>query len=157
MIAHRWLAGLFALSALACGSKSTVSLSAQVQNPVFVVEQVTLGTRLSGSFELRLELGSEASGNTSVSLESFALLRASDRSSLVAPLPAAPQGVQFPLDVAKGQTKLVTFTLDDQKLIDPALRDSICAEPVQIAGSVSDSLSGDATPLTSIAFTPSGC
>jgi hypothetical protein len=155
---RRVLAALIALSALGCGSKGAVSLGANVQNPELLIEQLTLGPHLSGGFELRLELGSEATGNTSVSLESFALVRASDQSALVAPLPAAPQGVEFPLDVPKGQTKLVSFVLDDQLVIDSAQRDSICAEPVEIVGSVRDSLSGgESTPLRSISFTISGC
>jgi hypothetical protein len=147
-----------AAAALGCGSKSSVALSARIQSAELAVEQLTLGTRLTGGFELYLEVGPEASGGTEVSLESFALVRASDELSLVAPLLAGPQGAAFPLEVAKGQKKIVSFALDEGDLLAPAARGEICAEPVKIVGAVRDTLGGgDTTPLQSVPVTPSGC
>lgn len=141
-----------------CGSKATVSLSAMVQNAEIGLEQGTLGTRITGGFELFLEVGSEASGGSTVSLESFALVRASDQSTLLSPLSAAPQGAQFPLDVSKGQQRIVVFTIAEDKPLAQADVDAICAEPVQIVGAVRDTLSGgETTPVTSIALAPAGC
>jgi hypothetical protein len=143
---------------LGCGSKSSVALSARIQAAELAVEQLTLGTQLTGGFELFLEVGPEASGGATVSLESFALVRASDSSSLVAPLPAEPQGASFPVQVGKGQKKIVPFTLDATDLLAPASHAAICAEPVKVVGAVRDTLSGGAsTPLESAALTPTGC
>ncbi len=143
--------------ALGCGTKSSVSLSAAVQNPALSIQTATLGASLSGAFELRLALGSNASESTTVSLEGFSLVRASDQSTLVSPLEAAPD-TAFPLDVAVGSSKIVVFTLDDSKLLDPTDEDAICAEPVRIVGAVRDTLSGgDTTSLTSSDITVGGC
>jgi hypothetical protein len=145
-------------AALGCGSKSSVALSARIQSTELAVEQVTLGTRLTGSFELYLEVGPEASGGSTVSLESFALVRQSDQLSLVAPLAAGPQGASFPLDVGKGQKKIVPFALDTSGLLDAATRDALCAAPVQVVGAVRDTLSGgETTPLQGAPLTPDGC
>ena len=151
---------VFALSAFlaSCGSKGSVSLSAMLQNAEISLQQVALGTELAGSFELFLEVGPEADGGSTVSLESFALVRASDQSTLVSPLTASPQGATFPLDVPKGGKRVVPFDVDGDGLLDAAVTDAICAEPVQIVGAVRDTLSGgDVTPLRSIALTASGC
>jgi hypothetical protein len=135
-----------------------VSLSVGIHDTSLQVEDGTLGTRLIGGFDLRLELGSEAPSASTVSIESFALVRASDQSTLVAPLPAAPAaGFQFPLDIPKGAERVVPFVLDDQTLLDSAVRDGICAEPVQVVGVIHDSGEGGTLPVASTELTPTGC
>jgi hypothetical protein len=144
-------------AAAGCGTKGAVSLNASIQNVDLRIEQVTLGTHMLGSFDLRLALGSEASGSTTVTLESFALVRATDGSTVLSPLPAAPAPDQFPVELAKGSELVVPFQFDGQKLLDPNLRDQICAQTVQIVGAIGDSASGDTLPLASNAFLPDGC
>lgn len=146
---------LVATLACGCGSKESVSLSARIGNVQLSVEQKTLGTALSGSFDLQLELGPEASGDTSVSLESLALLR--EGQAVVSPLQATPQGTSFPVQVGKGQTKTVPFVVDDSTLLDAAVKDAICAGPLSVSGSVTDTLGGGRTTLVSPAVTPGGC
>ena len=107
---------------------------------------------------LRPQVGPEADGAATVSLESFSLLRASDQSSVVPVLDAVPQGVVFPVKVGKGQSKSVAFVLDDTKLLASGDKAVICAEPVQIVGAVKHNLNGGETkPLRSTAFNVSGC
>ncbi|MEZ4219885.1 MAG: hypothetical protein R3B13_03080 [Polyangiaceae bacterium] len=146
---------LLAVFLVGCGSKESISLTANVQNVTLAVEQKTLGTQLTGGFELFLELGSEASGSTEVSLEAFAVVRGTD--TLVSPLQASPQGVTFPLSLGKGQKRVVPFTVDDSTLVDAALKDSLCAGAVRMRGAVSDTLAGGRTPLQSIDVVVGGC
>ena len=158
MIQTRLIVAALAVLVASCGSKGSVSLSAMVQNAEISVQQVALGTELAGSFELFLEVGPEAESGSTVSLESFALVRASDQSTLVSPLTATPQGASFPLDVPKGGKRVVQFDVGSDALLDAATKDAICAEQVQIVGAVRDTLSGgDVTPVRSIALSASGC
>ena len=148
----------FALALLllpACGSKESISLTALVQNANLNVEQKTLGTQLSGGFELFFELGPEASGSTEVSLETFAVVRGAE--TLVSPLQATPDGVTFPLSLGKGQKRVVPFSVDDSTLLDAALQSSLCAGPVRLRGAVSDTLGGGRTPLESRELSVGGC
>jgi len=147
MSALLWLGG--------CGGKGNVSLSASIQQPRAAVEQLTLGTRLTGGFELVLEVGADASGGSSVSLERFELVR---DGATVAALTVRSDGHSFPLHVEKGQLVSVPFVFDDSTLLAAEVRDAVCAGPVSIAGAITDTLSGGrTTPLTSAAITPSGC
>src|SRR6185503_6877311 len=84
----------------ACGDKSAVSLSASIGNASVQVESLALGTRLGGGFDLSLDVGPEADGDSQVSLEAFALLLADQ--TLVSPLPVTPENATFPLTVPKG-------------------------------------------------------
>ncbi|HMR07296.1 MAG TPA: hypothetical protein PKA88_16045 [Polyangiaceae bacterium] len=143
------------LALSSCGSKESISLSAFVQNVQLQAEPKTLGTQLTGSFELFLELGAEASGGTQVSLETFALVRGAE--TLVAPLQALPEGVTFPLSLGKGKKQIVKFNLDDSAVLDAALKASLCSGPVRVRGAVSDTLGGGRTPLESIDVTIGGC
>jgi hypothetical protein len=98
-----------------------------------------------------MSLGSKASESTDVSLASFAIVRASDSSSVVDPLEVSAQGgVTFPLTVAAGKTLVVSFAIGGTALLPAAQSDALCAEPVMILGAVTDTLSGDhATSLRS--------
>jgi hypothetical protein len=141
-----------------CGSKSIVSLSASIQNADLAVAQVALGTTLSGSFVLSLALGNRASGSTQVSLESFSLLSSADKSTLIAPLKVTPQGATFPLTVGVGQTKNVTFQLDTSDTLQSSEKAALCAGPVLIVGTVTDTLGGGKSiDLSSSPVTISGC
>jgi len=149
-------AAMFALLLLVgCGGKGNVSLTASIEQPRVAVEQLTLGTRLTGGFELVLEVGSEASSGSTVSLQRFELVR--DGAS-VAGLAVRSDSHVFPLRVEKGQLVSVPFVFDDSQLLAAEVRDAVCAGSLRIAGAVTDTLSGGSTtPLTSAAVTPSGC
>jgi hypothetical protein len=148
------LAWALPLCLLSCGDKSAVSLSVAMDQAMVSATQGNLGTDLGGSFELRFDLGPEASGPATVTLGNFALQTA-DGTALVDPLMvnAAPSA-SFPLVVDKGATHYVTFTLSSTKQLTPAQRDALCAGPVRIVGAIMDSLKGGTDPLTSISITP---
>lgn len=149
-LAHMRLSSALAISFLmtsACGSKGAVSLVAGVSAPDLQVEQLTLGARLKGGFDLFLEVGPEAESGTEVSIENFAVAR--EGMTLVAPLLAAPVDATLPLAVGKGQRRVVHFALDESKFIEPAERDQLCAGLARITGAIRDTLSGG--NLTSVA------
>lgn len=129
-----------------------MSLSARVDNATVSVQQLTLGTQLSGEFDLLLELGPAAPESTQVTLGTFSVK--GDQSTVVPLTIAASEA--FPVDVGAGQTKSVHFVLDDTKLIETALGDALCGGNVWYTGTVTDTLSdGKPTVASSAMLTPS--
>ncbi len=149
------LGPLISILVLGCGDR-TVELTAAVEEASVQVEQLTLGTRLLGSFELVLFLGRFSPESTSVSVETFSLVRASDQSTVVSPFEAVAQS-ELPVLVEPDQTKRITFVLDDQSLRPAEDIDAICAGPLQVIGVVSDSFTESNTSLTSDPFDATGC
>lgn len=150
------VAAVGSLFVMGCGTDKSVSLAASVGKANVAVVQQTLGTQLTGGFELYLELGPEASKGVSVELENFSIVRSSDNATVVPSLQVVPQsGVTFPVSVGVGELKTVTFTLDDQKLLPDSDKAALCAEPVRIVGTVKSS--GETEPLSSQALTVGGC
>ena len=147
---------LFVAAFVGCSAKERVTLSANIRNVDLRVEEGTLGTFLAGGFDLRLALGANAPESTTASLEAFRLVRASDRSELVPTLLLT--GAPAELDIAPGQAQTVSLVLDATDPISPDSQAGICAEPVQITGAVTDTLSdARTTPVESPAVDPSGC
>jgi hypothetical protein len=147
-----WPFAIWAFCAAAgCGNKQSVSLGASIENVELAIEQVALGTVLSGQFDLRLELGAEAPESTSVTLENFALVDATSGSEVL-PLSVMAPDTEFPLRVDKGQTQRVRLVIDS--------RDTSSTDPcgtVLVQGTVSDTLSGGTTTGRSPSLVPSGC
>lgn len=151
-----WIFALSALSALGCGSKDNISLSANVSNVQLTVTDQALGTQLGGSFDLYLEVGAEADHGATVELGSFSLVR--DGATVVGTLQVLPQGVTFPVKVPKGESKTVPFLLDDSALLPAADKQNLCAGEVQLVGAVKHDLNGGETkPLSGKPGLPSGC
>lgn len=147
-----------ALAVTACGSKDSISLSANVSNVQLTVTEKTLGTELLGSFDLYLEVGPEADGAASVELEAFSLVAAGSGAALVPSLNAVPQGATFPLTIGKGESKTIPFQLDTSKLLPSGEKANLCAGQVRVVGAVKHSLNGGETkPLESTPQTLGGC
>jgi len=132
----------------ACGSKGSVSLFVGIEQPTVSVVDGAAGSSLSGSFELSLALGPEASGPTHVTLGNFSLQTEAGASLIdVLNLSSTPE---FPIDVPKGSTQTANFTFDK----DSVDRDALCAGKVRIVGTVMDSLKGGTDPVSSELLTP---
>jgi hypothetical protein len=132
---------------VSCSAKDAVSLSVRVSPATVTVTNGAFGGAASGSFQLTLTLGSEASGPTTVTLENFSL-ETLKGAPLVPVLSLDPP--TGPLTVTKGSTETLTFTFTDQQVD----HDAACAGQVQIRGSVSDTLKGGTDPVVSDAITP---
>ena len=140
-----------------CGSKGAVSLTVSIESANVELEELALGTRLGGEFDLLMDLGPEAESDTQVSVEAFGLARGEE--TLISPLEVVPEGAEFPLTVPKGGRRQVHFVLgSDTQLVDPTDAARICAGSLQIVGALRDSLNdGKLTPIRSRELTPSGC
>ncbi len=142
--------------ACGCGGKERIAVSASVHDVQLSVEEGTLGTFLGGEFQLLVTLGGNASRSTTVTLESFSLVRASDQTELIATLPVVTSESTF--ELAPGDEETLELTLDTTDPIGQGVRDELCAEPVQIRGTVSDTASEErSTPVQSGAVTVDGC
>jgi hypothetical protein len=131
---------------VACSAKDAVSLSVRISPATVMVANNAFGGAASGSFQLTLSLGPEASGPTTVTLENFSLETLKGE-PLVAVLSLEP--ATGSLLINKGDSKSLTFTFTDQ--VD---HDAACAGQVLIRGSVSDTLKGGTDPVASDAITP---
>ena len=131
-----------------CSAKDAVSLSVRLSSATVTVKNDPFGSSASGTFGIKLTLGPEASGPTTVSPESFALQTLSGQ-PLVDPLMPTPS-VAFPLTVSKGESKDVTFTFMGA-LVD---HDAACAGMLRIQSSFSDTLKGGTDSAPSDPITP---
>ena len=130
-----------------CSAKDAASLSVQISTATVTVKTGAFGGSASGTFQLTLALGSEASGPTTVTLENFQL-ETLKRDPLV-PVLALDQATT-PVVINKGESKILTVTFTDQQLD----HDAACAGSVDIRGSVSDTLKGGTDPVASSPITP---
>jgi len=145
----RLWSALWVLPALlvGCGSASDVSLSVHLSDESI---QVTDGafSGLEGSFQLQLTLGAYANDSTQVSLGKFELQ--TEAGAFLADLGEATPNPMFPIDLNKGESKRVVFTIDGIGVD----RDEACAGRVRIVGSVTDTLKGGSVPVQGSAITP---
>ena len=83
-------------------------------------------------------------------------MRASDRTELIVALELV--GDTGPIELDPGQDHVRSLELDDSDPVDQDGTERLCAEPVQVLGSLTDTASGErATSLESAPVTPSGC
>ena len=132
-----------------CGDKSAVSLSVDIPQASLQVVETPFGSGLSGSFELQLALGPEASGGATVTPGSFSLQTASG-AAIGDPLSADPDSPS-PWVIGKGSSKTVHYTFESRGTV---LRSDVCPGPVRIMGALMDSLKGGTNPVQSALLTP---
>lgn len=133
---------------VACSvSASDLSLTAHLSEPSIIVSNSAF-SGLTGSFQLELVLGSEANGSTQVSAADFELQNEAGE-QLVHLTEAVPDPA-FPINLNKGESKRVSFTIDSMSVD----RESVCAGRVRIVGSVTDTLKSGTEPVHSDLFTP---
>jgi hypothetical protein len=137
---------------LGCGSPGAVATLASITGASVTVEQLTLGTHLTGDFDLVVEVGAAASNAATVTPQSFSLSR--DAQVLKSPINVAASGT-VPFTVGIGEKKSVHFTIDD--LLATGEASAICAGKLRIVGQISDSLSGKTLSVTSPDVDPAGC
>jgi hypothetical protein len=147
------------LSACINTSPDRVKLTASVKNVALSVTPGSLVATLSGTFDVELDVGDLASDSATITdPPSFQLVLVKDQKTLKV-LDAVPSGGGFPITVKSGERRTLSFTLSDRNTLDSACDLACaCAGPVQVAGSLTDSLTAD-RPLAfeSGAATLSGC
>lgn len=151
--------GLFAYGTGCIGeNEEVVFVEPRIEQAQVSVSQGTLGTGLTGSFQLHLILGPRASGPSTVNLDLFDLKTADKTKALVSPLEAAGDK-SFPLTVEVDSEQTLQFTIDFGAMLLPAntFTDICGAGGVRISGSIRDSLSSGPTLCASDIVMPSGC
>ena len=136
---------------LGCSAdKSQVALTATVQAPALEVQTSSVGADANGQFSLVMALGEYASDGTEVSLGTFSVQR--DEKDLLSSLMLS--GANFPVQLAVG--KRVTLPLTFMDSTEPSTGDDLCQAPVQIYGTLTDTLSNKhPTAAVSATFMPS--
>ncbi len=124
--------------------------------PEAMVSEGALGTNLSGSFSLDLHLGARAAGPSTVTLGQFAILDATQTTTIV-PALTLTDNVAFPATVQPGGSDVVAeFTFNTG--VDPlpsSAKAGLCGgADVVISGAIEDSLAGRSVPVTSPSFQP---
>ncbi len=144
------------VGASGCGSKQSVSLDAHIDSASLSVKDLALGTQLSGGFTLVLKLGDYASEGTKVTVQSFSLVGADSNNSVLSAFKVGPD--PGAVSVGVGQTRNIAFSVDGSTLLSASERSKLCAGPVVIAGTVTDTLGGGhSIPLRSARLSVSGC
>jgi hypothetical protein len=142
-----WIVCVLALTSACSGDKSLVALTAQVDVPVLGVQTSSVGADATGSFSLAMELGQYASADTQVSLGTFSIQR--DGVDLLTPLSLA--GATFPVTLGVGKKVMLPLTFDASTA--PEIGTAICQGPVEVRGTLTDSLSNNhPTTVTSEVF-----
>ncbi len=132
-----------------CGDKSAVSLSANITQGSVKVESGVFGASASGTFEMVLALGPEASGSQTVTPQGFQLLTQA-KAVLVDQLPIETT-TALPITLGKGESKTVDFTFTGA-MVD---HDAACAGSLNIVGSVDDKAGTSSQRVSSSGLTPS--
>jgi hypothetical protein len=150
-----------ALAAATLGASSgcvdtdpAVFVEASIVSPAATVSAGALGTNLTASFQLKLHLGSRASGPSQVSIRSFEIASAA-RAPLVSPLEVTTSAT-LPVEVAPDSDVTVDFAFDTRTEGTPLPTDTampLCAtDGLRIVGAIEDSLEDGATPVASDVF-----
>jgi hypothetical protein len=133
---------------------AAVFVEVAIGAPSLSVQQSSLVTALSGSFEVLLHLGPRASGPSQVKLVSFAVTDSSGN-DVVAPL-AGEASPPFPVSVDVDSDVTVAVAVNGQELAADAVTD-LCAGPVTIVATLDDSLRGAIVAGSSAPVVPAGC
>ena len=141
-----------------CNTDAAVFVAPTVESPTLTVEKAALGTKLTGTFKLKLHLSARASGPSQVTLSSFSLKSADQKTTYVDPLPFSADK-SAPIAVAENSDTLVVITVDTgANLLPSTVHDTICGGgQVVVTGILVDSLQTSSTTFESDAFAPTGC
>ena len=149
---------VFSLLQLECNTDAAVFVAPTIESPAIDVGKVALGTNLKGSFKLKLHLSARASGPSEVTLGTFSLKSADEKTTYAEPLPFT---VDKPSSfaVAEDSDTVLTVTIDTgASLLAVSVHDTICAGgKVVLSGVMQDSLQTTATTFASDPFDPTGC
>ncbi|MEP7052312.1 MAG: hypothetical protein ABJB12_18240 [Pseudomonadota bacterium] len=137
------------LALAGCGDKSAVSLSANITAGSVTVESSVFGASASGSFDVLLALGPEASASRTVTPQNFQLV--SESKAVLADQLPIETTTPIPITLGKGESKTVSFTFKGS-MVD---HDTACAGPLSIVGAVDDATGSGSQRVASSGLTPS--
>ncbi len=127
---------LLALPIAGCGSNSSVSLLAQIEDPELEVQSAALGTGLEGGFTLELELGEYAEDNATVTLGSFSIT--AEGEEVVSGLSLAPEpGSELPLTLGPGKSTTLRLDIESSETYEASVAERLCDTPLTFRGALS--------------------
>jgi hypothetical protein len=149
---------VFCLSSACVNTDAAVFVEPTVNKPEATVSTSALGVGLKGSFQLSLHLGPRATGSSQVTPESFTILDAGKKASIVSALPASTE-VALPVAVELDSDVDIPFTFDTgAKPLESGTKAKLCdAAGIVLGGAIKDSLQDHATLFASAVFHPQGC
>jgi hypothetical protein len=147
-----------ALLCAGCGSKGAVSLVAGIDQPMIEVGAGgPLASSLKGTFMLHVELGQVAPSGTDVSIGALSLVPSGQSASPVAlkfvSMPVPPYHLE-PGGKVDAMLTIADNPGSSSQTLTPSDRMAICSGgTLQITGTLSDTVSGQPTPVSSSTFT----
>lgn len=127
---------LLSILAVGCGSNSSVSLLAQIEDPELSVQSAALGTGLAGGFTLHLELGEYAEESATVTLGSFSIT--AEGEEVVSGLSLDTEaGSALPLTLGPGKSTSVRLDLGGTETYEASVAERLCAGEVTFRGALS--------------------
>ena len=147
----------FSILHFGCNTDAAVFVAPTVEAPTLTVVKAALGTNLKGSFTLKLHLSARASGPSQVTLGTFSLKSADEKTTYAEPLPFTVDKAS-PFAVAEDSDTVLAITVDTgANPLPVALHDTVCAGgKIVVSGVLQDSLLTTATTFASDPFDP-GC
>jgi hypothetical protein len=125
-----------ALLVMGCGSNSSVSLLAQIEDPELTVQSAALGTGLQGGFTLELELGEYAEDSATVTLGSFSIT--AEGEEMVSGLSLeAETGSELPLTLGPGKGTTLRLDLAGSETYEASVADQLCGSALTFRGGLS--------------------
>ena len=150
-----------ALLAWGCGSKGAVTIVGDLVQPSAAVGISLIQRTLSGGAKLHVELGQYAPSGTDVTIQgALSLVKPSDQSTLVVLKMSATPMPPYHLDPGGKSDAMLTIGEGSPPVqnITQAESDAICAaKTLEITGTLTDTASGNPTPVTSPMFDVTGC
>jgi hypothetical protein len=117
-----------------CGVKEDASLSVYAESTSLTKGTNAFGSTLNGTVAVVFDLGKWTQGNITVESIQLGLYRDTTQVVATATL-SPPMGTTFPLELAPGQKRTLTYTITKTSLTAEETNE-LCAGPVKVSGIV---------------------
>lgn len=130
-----------------------------VSSPTIAVQEVALGTAVSGGFTMSLHLGARAADSTTIQVQGFELVSEDQNTIIVDSLPLAAKGATLPILVEPDTDEEVQIVIDlGDDLLAKDIGQKLCAfGKARYRGSITDSLRGTTVPVLTDPVQVTGC
>jgi hypothetical protein len=137
-----------------CGVKEDAQLFVYARNATLTKGSNAFGSKLDGTVDVYFDLGKYTQEAATIESISLGMYRDTKQVLPAAKIEPAP-GTTFPLTLAPGSRKTITYTITRSQLIDNEPTE-LCAGPVKFTGTVKQTGKGE-LQIASDAITVAGC
>lgn len=150
------------VAGLGCDGVNTdpsIFVEISVSNPTVAVQEVALGTAVTGGFTMSLHLGARAADSTTVNVQGFELVSEDQNTIIVDALPLAAKGGTLPIVVDPDTDEDVEIVIDlGDDLLTKDIGQKLCSfGKARYRGSITDSLRGTTVPVLTDPVAVTGC